>query len=536
MAPVATAPSTFTRHERPVQGGNRRRYLIILLAVAAICALTFFWRRFWPFEPQSVIENLQEASDSRVQITTFRRTYFPSPGCVLEGVVFVHGTNPPRHLITIRKITITGSYLGIFVHHLSRINAEDMHIFIPPFGSGQRFHTTPSTITVGEIVANGASVEFASRRPDKQPLRFEIQEASLRDVGWKGPLTYRLKVHNPEPPGDIAATGQFGVWDRNDPAQTQLSGEYKFEHADLSVYKGIAGMLSSQGKFGGRLGHIDISGTTDTPDFEVESGKHPVRLTTEFRASVDGIHGDTFLERVDTRFRRTHVIVQGSVAGSAGGHGKVALLDLTASNSRIEDILGLFVESPRAPMSGPVALRAKVEIPSDDRPFLERIVLRGGFGIAGGGFSKPSTQEGVNKLSAGARGEKDDSDPETVLTDLTGQVALLNGVGNFTDLSFGVPGAAARMHGTYKVLNHRIDLHGQMRVDSKISNTSSGPKAFLLKMMDPFFKKRRKGEIVPVRISGTYEKPSFGLDLNNSKAQEVSPPHDSKTRTEPQPQ
>ena len=500
-----------------------------------MCALAFFWRRFWPFEPQSVIENLEEASDSRVQITTFRRTYFPSPGCVLEGVVFVHGTNPPRHLITVRRVTITGSYFGIFARHLSRIDAEDMHVFIPPFGSGQPFHTTPSTITVGEIVANGASVEFASRRPDQQALRFEIQEASLRNVGWKGPLTYRVKVHNPEPPGEIAATGQFGVWDRNDPAQTPLSGEYKFEHADLSFYKGVAGMLSSVGKFGGRLGHIDISGTTDVPDFKVKSGNHPVRLSTEFRGYVDGIHGDTFLERVDARFRRTHIVVQGSVGGSANSHGKVALFDMTATNSHIEDMLGLFVESPRAPMSGPVSLGAKVEIPGGERPFLERVVLRGRFGISGGGFSNPSTQEGVNKLSAGARGEKDDSDPETVLTDLTGQVALVDGVGNFTDLSFGVPGAAARMHGTYNVLNHKIDLHGQMRVDSRISNATSGPKAFFLKLMDPVFKKRKKGEIVPVRITGTYEKPSFGLDLNDKKAQETPPPHDLKMRIAPRP-
>jgi len=61
-------------------------------------------------------------------------------------------------------------------------------------------------------------------------------------------------------------------------------------------------------------------------------------------------------------------------------------------------------------------------------------------------------------------------------------------------------------------------------VDTKISNTTSGAKAFLLKVMDPFFKKRRKGEILPVQISGTYERPSFGLDLNDEKAERVAPP------------
>jgi len=43
-------------------------------------------------------------------------------------------------------------------------------------------------------------------------------------------------------------------------------------------------------------------------------------------------------------------------------------------------------------------------------------------------------------------------------------------------------------------------------------------------MMDPFFKKRKKEEILPVRISGTYHNPAFGLDLNDKKAQQVAVP------------
>ena len=120
--------------------------------------------------------------------------------------------------------------------------------------------------------------------------------------------------------------------------------------------------------------------------------------------------------------------------------------------------------------------------------------------------------------------DKDRSDPETVLTDLNGQVNLLGGMARFSDLSFGVPGATARMHGTYDLIDHKIDLRGQMQVDTKISNTSSGTKAFLLKVMEPFFKKKHKGEIVPVRIAGTYEHPTFGLDLDDKNAQKVPPP------------
>lgn len=506
------------------RGSRHRRTLALGLIVFAACmaATALLWHRWWPFEQPTVIENLQEASDSQVHARAFHRTYFPSPGCVLDEVAFVHGT-AARPLITINRLTIQGSYSGILARHLSQITAEGLQVFIPALGTAEPFHTTRSTLTIGAIVADGASLEVASNDASKPPLRFEFHEAVFREVGWKDPLNYRVRLHNPNPPGEISAEGRFGVWNQTDPAQTAIWGKYKFEQADLGVYRGIAGMLSSTGEFRGTLGHIDIAGTTDTPNFEVTMGKHPVHLTTEFSADVDATHGDTFLKRVDAHFRKTHVVAKGSVAKSAEHPGKATKLELGTSNGRIEDLLGLFVKKQRPPMSGAVSLRATVEIPPGDEPFLNKIQLKGKFGIGGVEFSAPATQEGVDKLSAGARGEKESVDPETVVTDLTGQVNLENGVARFSDLSFGVPGAAARMHGTYNVINHRIDLHGQMQVDSKISNTTTGAKAFLLKMMDPFFKKKKKGEILPVKISGTYESPSFGLDLGDKKA-DVAPP------------
>jgi hypothetical protein len=506
------------------RSGRLALIVIVVVACAALCAIAWGASRHWPLAQARVLQDLREASDSEVRVRAFHERYFPIPGCIMEGVVFQHRNAEAKPLITIEKVTIRASYLGLLSQRVSRITAEGMRVFIPAFGTGELFHTTRSQITVDEIVANGASVEFASRNPDKKPLRFDIHEAFLRDVGWKGPLGYRMKVHNPEPPGEVITEGKFGVWNQSDPGETPISGEYRFEQADLSVYKGIAGKLYSTGKFGGKLAHIDISGTTDTPDFEVKSGGHPVRLKTEFSAYVDATKGDTFLQHVEADFRKTHVVAQGSIATSRSGKGKTALIELNASQARIEDILLLFVKASRAPMSGSVRFEGRAEIPPGKQRFLEKMKLLGGFGIEGGTFAKPSTQEGVDKLSAGARGEKDPADPETVLTDLKGQVNLVAGTARFSDLSFGVPGAAARMKGTYNLISHNVDLRGQLEVDSKISNTTSGPKAFLLKIMEPFFKKKRKGEMVPVRISGTFEHPTFGLDLNDEKAEKVPAP------------
>jgi len=526
--PVVLPKPFVIRETRQYQRDHR--FNLRLIAIAAfvgviVCLIAFALSRKWPFSQDQVLQNLREASDSQVQIRSFRRTFFPTPGCILEGVTFHHTPGEARPLITIDKMIVEGNYVGLLAQHVHRITAQGFRVAIPPFGSSRPFHTSPSKTTIDEIVANGAALEFDSSSPGQPPLVFDIHEAFVRHVTWSGPLTYRVKVHNPQPPGEVSAQGKFGVWDLTDPGQTPLDGEYKFEQADLSVYDGISGTLSSTGKFSGKLAHVDISGSTQTPNFHVKSSSHSVPLTTQFSAYVDATRGDTFLNNVTADFWKTHLVAHGSIASSTTGKGKIALIDLSSNKARIEDILRLFITAERAPMSGGMTLQLHAEIPSGSEAFLKRVRLRGGFGIAGGSFS-PSTQEGIDKLSAGARGEneKEKEDPETVLTNLAGKLNLAGGTATFSGLSFSVPGAAADMQGTYNILNHKIDLRGQMRVDSKISNTTNGSKAFFLKMMEPFFKKKRKGEIVPVRISGSYEHPTFGLDLDDKKAQKAPAP------------
>jgi AsmA-like C-terminal region len=548
MVPVtAPPPSTLARPQQRWQGNHKKVVLpVTLLGCVLLCAGAIGLHRYWPYSQSEVLQDLREASDSQVQVQRFHETFFPSPGCILEGLVFHHNPSAAKPLITIEKLTIQGSYLGLLAQRVSRISAEGLVVTIPPFGTGKALHTSQSKISIAEIVANGSVLEFLSKDPDKKPLRFDIHEAILGNVEWKSPLTYRVKVHNPEPPGEVTAGGKFGVWNLTDPGETPISGKYKFEQADLSVYEGIAGQLSSTGQFEGKLAHIDISGDTDTPDFLVKSSGHPVRLTTKFSAYVDAMHGDTYLKQVEGNFLKTYIAARGSVATSANGKGKTALIDLDSRNARIEDLLLLFVQAKRAPMSGDVAFQAHAELPPGEQKFLKKIKLRGNFGIGGGSFAEASTQKGVDELSAGALGEKniskqiqkddktkngkndekDQPDPETVMTDLQGQVNVVHGTANFSDLSFRVPGAHARVHGTYNLMNDKIDLRGQMRVNSEISSTTTGAKSFLLKVMNPFFKKKPKGEVVPVRIGGDYEHPTFGLDLDDKKAQNILHTHE----------
>ena len=115
--------------------------------------------------------------------------------------------------------------------------------------------------------------------------------------------------------------------------------------------------------------------------------------------------GTRNLQEVESHFWNTSVQSRGSVARRTGQKGKEAVIQMASSAGRIQDLLRLFIKSPRAPMYGVVSFRATATIPPGKSPFLKKVTLMGDFGIDEGNF-KPRTQEKVNKLSAGAQGEK----------------------------------------------------------------------------------------------------------------------------------
>jgi hypothetical protein len=508
--PVRPAPAP------PSSAGLKLHHKIIIICCVvfvALCVIGFVYIRILPFSEQAILRELAEASDSQVTARGFHRTHFPSPGCVLENVEFRKGKDNFL-LVSIDKLVIKGTYIGLLRHHVHHINAIRAHIFIPPFGSNLTFHTKHSNTVVEELVANGALVEFSANAPQDNPVVFDIHEGLLKDIRWQKPIQYRLRFHNPDPPGEISVIGNFGPWAEGRPDQTPFSGNYTFDNADLGVYGGIAGTLLSKGSFEGQMGHINISGSTETPDFEVKSGGHKVKLSTEFQGYVDGTHGDTYLSHVEAHFGHTTLIAEGSVARSKDHKGKFTQFQIHSERGRVEDLLGLFVSAPHSPMSGDASLTTSAQLSSGKEPFLKRVRLDGGFSIKQGSFSNDETQADVDKLSAGARGKNKDAAP-FVVSDLNGAVQLIGPTAHFSALSFTIPGAKANLHGAYDLLTHKVNLHGELRVQTQISNTTTGMKSFLLKFIQPFLKRKKKGQIVPVHILGTYEKPDIGLDLNN---------------------
>jgi len=484
---------------------------VIAVAVVVIIIVTALQ---WPFTEKAIVSSLEDASSSKVTIAHFQKTYFPHPGCIAENVVFVRLPGVPP-LITIPKLTIQTSFLGLLMKHVSHIQSDGMTVFIPPQKFPGKFHSDSNAI-IDDLLFQNATLQFGSRNRGQPPLKFAIHECLLRHVGGTGSVAFRVSLSNPQPPGEIEASGRLGPWHLASTSQTPVSGNYTFQHADLGVFDGIAGILSSSGTFEGTLKKLGVHGTTETPDFEVTHSGHKTRLKNRFDAVVNALSGDVTLDQVDSMFRDTRVMTNGTIARRPPDERRITELDMLVRNGRIQDILGLFVSDPRAPMAGVTSLRAHVFLPADQRQFLSRVELHGDFGIDEGKFTTQTTQQDVNKLSAESLGQSDNN-PATVLSNLKGHADVKDGVAHFFNLSFGIPGASAEMHGTYNLISEAIDLHGVLKMDTSVSHTAHGPKALLLKFMDPFFKRKPKGSAVPIKITGTYDKPSFGLDLGGQK-------------------
>ena len=474
----------------------------------------------WPFTRDTVLRALEEKFASTVEFKTFYGTY-STPGCVAEGVTFRrNGDRNAPPIATAEKLIIEASYPGFFTtpKRIPRVKVEGLHVFVSPRSEHAGNEARPAAslehfaLILDEVIADGAVVEFASGGPSTQPLKFEIHKLTLNSVADDRPMSFHAMLQNPKPPGEIRADGQFGPLRTENVGQTVLSGSYVF-HADLGAFPGIAGALSSGGKLNGVLEEIEVEGNADVPDFEVTRSHHAVHLKTQFQAIVDGMDGDVQLQSVHAQFARTSVASRGEVANKADSEGKTLSLVGTEQQGHIQDWLRLLAKADRPAFTGAMNFQAQVQVPPGKGSFLERVNLDGDFGIAEAGFTRPETQEKIDNLSQVAQGEKQNDDPSSVVEDLKGHVVLKDAIAALSDVSFSVPGALAHVHGTYGLLTEQINLHGTLRVDNKFSKTSKGTKSFLLKFVEPLLKKQNAGEIVPIKIGGTFSHPSYGLDL-----------------------
>jgi hypothetical protein len=362
-------------------------------------------------------------------------------------------------------------------------------------------------------VADGTMLQTFPSDPSKAPLTFQIRQLHLQTVGKNVPMNFQTVLENAKPAGLIHSTGQFGPWNPDDPGSTPVFGSYTFRNADLSVFKGISGILSSDGAYRGELDRIEVNGTTDTPDFSLDIADHPVRLRTSFAATVDGTNGNTDLHPVRALLGASAFEVSGSIARNAPGTHKAIDLKASAGKTGLDDFLRLAVKSPRPPMTGTIAFNTAVKIPPGDNPVVDRLQLDGRFTLNRIRFTSADVQEKIASLSHHAEGKPKETSTPDVTADFAGNFHLRNGDLALPQLAFRVPGADVNLNGHYGLRSGELDFQGTAKLDAKISQMTTGVKSVLLKAVDPLFERDGAGAVLPITIGGTRGSPSFHLDI-----------------------
>jgi hypothetical protein len=522
---------------------RRHRWLIAGVLVAAIIvAMAIMVVAAVPFTSEraraAAVEQISSQLDGEVELRELTLRLLPRLRAEGAGLVIRHkGRRDVPPLITIEGFTAEGTVLALLRRRLDRLTVEGLDIQIPPDRNRNvPDRTVPSASTdasltvlaqsapgdaarprafvIDELVSTNARLVILPRDPAKDPKVWEIHTLRMEELAIDRAMPFAAQVTNAVPPGLIDVAGRFGPWSREEPGFTPLEGSFTFDNADLGVFKGISGVLSSHGSFNGILERIDVHGQTETPDFTVSSSGLPVPLETKYHAVVDGTNGDTFLERVDATFLRTSLVAKGAVAHTPGRRkGRTITLDITMSQGRLEDVLRLAVESPKPPMTGALSLETSFVLPPGDIDVVKKLRLDGRFDIGAARFTDADVQKKINELSRRGRGRAgEETAPARVASDFSGAFRLAGGELTIPEVVFDVPGAAVELAGSYGLESETIDFEGWLYLDAKISQTMTGFKSLLLRMVDPLFKRQGGGSAVPIQISGSRNAPSFGLD------------------------
>ena len=490
-----------------------------------------------------IVRYLSDKLDSQVELGDLHLRAFPR--LRVEGAdlrIRRRGMADYPPLISVKSFHVEASIMGLYRKHVDHVRLDGLDINIPPSqardkeksevrsqkpeaGGGKDEVATveeqrsdplkDAGIVIDRTDTNDARLIIVPFEKDKQPKVWAIHNLHMRNLGSLQPWPFEATLTNGVPPGEIDVNGKFGPWHRDEPGDTPLEGAFNFAKADLSVFKGISGTLSSQGYFGGTLAELDATGETDTPDFTIAVGGHPFPLHVKYQALIDGTNGDTRLKVIDAWFLNSYLHASGAVLDAPKGqHGRTVTLDIAMDKSRIEDVMRMAVKTASPPMVGGLRLNAKFLLPPGDNDVVDRLRLDGRFWIMKASFTNYDVQGKIEELSKRGRGKTAEVATNRVASDFQGRFKLGAGRLLLPDVSFDVPGARVELAGNYALKPETLDFKGQLLLDAKISQTTTGWKSLLLKVVDPLFKQKDgTGSAIPIKISGSRSAPDFGLDV-----------------------
>jgi hypothetical protein len=531
--------------------------LLLALVVAAV-VVDLGLRRVEPYLRAHIVEGLKSRFHARVELDSFHVSLVNGlwaegkglriwPPAQVEGVGVPVGQGEPLIRLEDFRFHAPLRYRPGEAIHVSVVELKGLSIQMPPrshfehptetSAGGSEAAVKPTgaaslvSFDVDRIECTGAELIMETDKPGKLPLEFAIAHLSLTNIASGGAIGFNAELTNPKPLGTIHTTGTFGPWQKTDPGESPLAGDYRFEHADLGTFKGIAGILDSTGHFEGTLRDLTVDGETRTPDFRLTHYGNTLALTTRFHARVDGTNGDTWLEPVDATLGHSHFTTQGAIVrvrGAVvegkqqyGGH-DIALM-VNVDRARIEDFLRLASRSNNVILTGDVTVKTKLHIPPGAAPIHKRLNLDGWFALDKARFTSEKIQGRIADLSLRGQGRPGDVktiDPASILSHMESSFQLASGVITLPALEYTVPGAKIELKGTYGLEGGALNFDGTAKMEASVSRMVGGWKGMLLKPVDRRFKKDGAGTEVPIHIEGTRKEPKFGIGVDRTKPAE----------------
>ncbi len=494
-----------------------------------------------------IITTLSEKLDSDVELGTLSLRVVPGLRADGTDLTIRHRATVPGRppLISIKRFHVDANLMGLWRKHVDHVQLDGLDINIlpkaerveqdarqsqrppasapaatapPPGQTADERRDDPlksGGVVIDRVDTNDARLIIVPDRDDKAPKIWAIHHLTMHDLGATQSWPFQATLTNGVPPGEIDVNGGFGPWNRDEPGDTPLNGDFVFAKADLGVFKGISGTLSSHGSFDGTLSKLTANGETDTPDFTIKVGGHPFPLHAKYQALIDGTNGDTRLENIDAWFLSSYLNAKGAVLDAPKGQrGRTVTLDVRMDKSRIEDIMKMAVKTATPPMVGTLKLNTKFLLPPGENDVSERLRLDGQFWIGAAKFTNYDVQGKIEELSKRGSAKTAAAVKERVASDFRGRFKLADGRLALPDLTFAVPGAKVQLAGVYALRPETIDFKGQLLMDAKISQTVTGFKSVLLKAVDPLFRQKDgTGSVIPIKIGGSRNAPEFGLDV-----------------------
>ena len=481
-------------------------------------------KRAEPILKGRVVETLRARFGSNVQLDSLQVNVLHGVSVSGGGLrifpvdeVMAAGYRSP--LIAVAQFEFHATLAGLIFRptRVGTIHVRGLRINIPPAdlrakANSRKRHLGKVKIRVEEIACDDSELVIDTDKPDKDPRIFHLKHVVLRDLGPNGAWPYDAILTNPVPKGEIHASGTFGPWDMENPGDSNVGGTYVFEHADLNTIRGLGGILRSTGSFTGRLERIAVHGKAEVPDFSLDMANHPMPLKTEFQATVDGTSGDTYLDRIDATLGGSSFLCKGAVV-NVKGQGHYIHLNMDMDAGQIEDFLELAAKTNPPPMSGTLALHSELDIPTGHESVTKKMAMKGDFSLEQIHFTNPEIEDRVDILSLRARGETDHLKPGApdVHSRMMGEFSMEDGTLTFPSLEYALPGGDVKLSGTYRLEGRVVDLKGKVQTRAEVSDMiASKWKSWLLKPVDPFFKKKGWGAVIPVKVTGSNGKVKFG--------------------------